>query len=272
MIFQVYTPSFPLSHFIENFIYYKDYNPEHSIERLLPDGNVTLIIDLTENPKAIFDNETLKEIQTCRDVWFSGIRSKPISIPSGNGNEMFIINFLKGKAYPFVSQPMNSLADSVLDAQLTCGKNILDVRESLLALKTPRQKFLFAERSFLKIYRDRLYENPFTDYAVSKILQSPNLVSIRDISKKTGYSQKHFINVFKHHVGLTPKEFLKVIRFQKAIAEVAEKKECNWASIAYDCGYYDQSHFISDFKIFSGFTPQQFIKRNVSFKNYVAIQ
>jgi AraC-like DNA-binding protein len=160
----------------------------------------------------------------------------------------------------------------VVDGKLVCGERILNLRESLLALKTPQQRFLFAEKDFLKIYRDKLYENPFTDYAVSKILQTPNLVSIKDISKKTGYSQKHFINVFKRHVGLTPKEFMKVIRFQKAITEVEKKKGFNWANVAYECGYYDQSHFIADFRTFSGFTPQQFIKRDVSFKNYVAIQ
>jgi AraC-like DNA-binding protein len=272
MVFETYTPAFPLSHFIESFIYYKEYCPDHSIERLLPDGNVTLIIDLTETPKSIFDNDTLKEIQSCRHVWFSGIRSKPISIPSGKGNEMFIINFLKGKAYPFLSQPLHSLANRVVEGEAVLGKDILNLRDALLGLKTPNQKFLYAEKNLLKIYRARLYENPFTEYSVSKILESPGMLTINEISRKIGFSQKHFIKIFKEHVGLAPKEFLKVIRFQKAITELEQLKKCSWANIAYECGYYDQSHFIADFKTFSGFTPKQFTKKQISFRNYVAIE
>jgi len=72
MISKLYIPSYPLNQFIESFYYYTGFKPEHSFERFLPDGNVQLIFDFTDYPKYIYDNETLKEIQSCRNVWFSG--------------------------------------------------------------------------------------------------------------------------------------------------------------------------------------------------------
>ena len=96
MVFEVHIPAYPLNQFIESFIYYRDYNPVHSVDRLLPDGNINVVIDLTDYPKYIYDNDTLKEIQACKNVWFSGIRNHYITIPSGKDSEMFIINFVKG--------------------------------------------------------------------------------------------------------------------------------------------------------------------------------
>lgn len=272
MIFDSHIPKFPLNQFIESFIYYKDYNPIHSIERFLPDGNVNIVIDLTNTPKFIYDNETLKEIQTCKNVWFSGIRTNYITIPSGRDSEMFIINFHKGKAYPFVKMPLNELTDSVVDAELVFTTEILQIREAILNLKTRTEKFDYVERQLLNLYIKRLEINPFIDFAVQQILIAPNVTTIENIANKVGYSQKHLIKIFKDNIGLTPKSFLKVTRFQKAIEEIEFQKRANWTSIALDSGYYDQAHFINDFKSFSGFTPTQYIQSKSEFINYVAIE
>ena len=79
------------------------------------------------------------------------------------------------------------------------------------------------------------------------------------------------IKIFKEHVGVTPKVFLKIIRFQKALQEIETHKTVNWTSIAFESGYYDQAHFINDFKEFSGFTPNQYLKMQSDFANYIAV-
>ena len=271
MIFHLHIPCFPLNQFIESFIYYKDFNPVHSIDRFLPDGNVNVVIDLTDYPKFIYDNETLKEIQACRNVWFSGIRNNYITIPSGRDSEMFIINFHKGKAYPFVQMPLHELTDSVVDGDLVLTNEIMNMREMILSLPAISQKFIYAEQHLLKQFGKRLEPNPFIDFAVTKILQSPNQITIKSLSNKVGYSQKHFIQMFKENVGLTPKAFLKITRFQKVIGEIETSTKISWSTIAYESGYYDQAHFINDFKSFSGFTPQQYLTAKNDQLNYVPI-
>src|SRR5688500_17887960 len=101
MIFETFTPAKPLSDFITHFTYYKYYTPHHSIDRFLPNGNIEIVIDLTNEPKYIYDNVTLKEIQACKIIWISGIRNRFITIPSGKHSEMSIINFAKGMVKPF---------------------------------------------------------------------------------------------------------------------------------------------------------------------------
>ncbi len=272
MIFEHHIPPFPLNQFIESFIYYRDYNPSHSVDRFLPDGNVNVVIDLTDYPKYIYDNETLKEIQACRNVWFSGIRTNFITIPSGKESEMFIINFHKGSSYPFVQMPLSTLTDSVVDGELVLTNEIMDLRGMIQEASTIMGKFLAVETFLARKFAGRLEVNPFITYAVRKIIMAPSQASIQQISGKVGYSQKHLIKMFKDNVGLTPKGFLRVIRFQKAIQEIAKTKRANWTSVALESGYYDQAHFINDFRSFSGYTPGQYLDKQSEFLNYIPVQ
>ncbi len=271
MIFHLHIPSFPLNQFIDSFIYYKDFNPTHSIDRFLPDGNINVVIDLTETPKYIYDNETLQPIQTCRKIWFSGIRNKYISISSGRDCEMFVINFKKGRSYPFVQMPLEELTDMVVDGELVLSNEILNMREEILSLPLVNEKFSFAETFLCKQFGRNFELNPFIDYAVNRIVQSPAKLSIEHLSHKVGYSQKHLIRLFKDHVGLTPKAFLKVERFQRTIQEIESAKSIDWLNLAMDTGYYDHAHFINDFKLFSGLTPQQYLHLKNDQLNYVPV-
>jgi len=82
--------------------------------------------------------------------------------------------------------------------------------------------------------------------------------SVRDVSRELGLSQRRFIQVFGSFIGLTPKIFCRILRFQQARV-LAEKLEApNWAELAVSCGYFDQSHLIKDFKEFSGSTPRTY--------------
>jgi len=271
MISKLHIPSYPLNRFIQSFYYYKDYYPSHRIERLLPDGNVQIIFELTGRPRYIYNNNTLEEIQACRNVWFAGIWTKPITIPSGRDSEMIIVQFHKGKAYPFISETMHALTNIVVDAELVFKNDILYLTEKLKNAGSIDEKFQILEKNLFGFYLNNLYENPFIDFAISKIITKPAHWRIREIADRAGYSQKHIIKLFKDHVGLTPKEFLKIIRFQKVIEDIEKQKTINWASIAADCGFYDQSHFISDFRTYSGYTPADYMKQRGEYLNYIPI-
>jgi AraC-like DNA-binding protein len=271
-IYKIYAPALPLRSFVTHFTYYKNHTPDYSINRFLPDGNVEIVIDLTETPKFIYDDNSLVEIQACNKLWISGIRNKYITIPSGRDSEMFVINFRKGMAYPFLGLPLGDLSDKVVDGDLILKKIFLQLREQLFTCYTVEKKFLLAELILTKHFLPVLSVDPIIEYAVNRILAAPEIVVIKSIAVKTGYSSRHLVHLFKHKVGVSPKAFLKIIRFQKSIREIELKGYTNFSSLASDCGYYDQSHFIADFKSFSGFTPAAYIKQKADYLNYVPIR
>ncbi len=274
LIFEVHIPSLPLHHIIKNIFYIEGFSPEHKIDRLLPDGNTEMIIDLTDDPKFIYDNDSFEVVQTCRYAWLSGMRTKPISIPSNN-HKMIVINFHKGKAFPYYPFPANEITDYVVDADLVFGKSIFDIREQLLACTTVTKIFKLLEQFFLKLSGLDLNlstEAKCVEFAIQSILKKPDTSQLKSLSQKIGYSQKHFINLFKKQVGITPKNFQKIVRFQKAIVDIDVSEELDWGAISFDCGYYDQAHFINDFKKFSGFTPKTYFRKKAELLNYIPVQ
>jgi AraC-like DNA-binding protein len=264
MILHTHKPVFPLNRFVENLVYFDGPSTAHNLDRFLPDGNSEIIIDLTERPQYIYDNETLQAVQACRHAWVSGVRTHPITIPSGQGNRMVIVAFKRGKAFPFYRFPMRELTNRVVDADLVLGRLVTELRERLLALRSIKQIFPLVEAFLLQQAGKALEETVSTrciDYALSSIIHQPTIQRLRELSEQIGYSHKHFISLFADQVGISPKQYLRIMRFQETICAIEKKKTIRWSEIARECGYYDQAHLTHDFRNFSGFTPNEYLKK-----------
>ncbi len=271
MIFETHLPKSPLDRFVQVFIFHEAYNPAHRVDRFLPDGNVEIIIDLNDRPQYIYDNDSLIEIQACNRVWASGVRTRPITIPSGKDSSMMIIAFKRGMAYPFFPFPMDEVSDAVVDADLIWGEDFGLLREQIAENKSSSKKFEIVEDFLIRAYLSRMIVNPCVEYAVNSIIAAPDATSIGRLTSKIGYSQKHFISMFRKQVGITPKSYLKIMRFQRTV-ELAERTDVvDWRQVALDAGFFDQAHFIHDFKHFSGFTPDEYLKRKTDQLNYVPV-
>lgn len=271
MIFQVHIPAFPLNRFIAAFIYFERAEHAHTVDRFLPNGDTEILIDFNDAPQHIYDNESLKEVQACNRVWASGVRTKPITIPSGDGATMMVISFKKGMAAPFFPFPMKEIADSVVDADLVWGRKFAELRERLIEEKSIGRRFVMVEEFLLEHCGRRLEVSPCVEFAVEAMANRPDGINIARMNSQIGYSQKHFIDLFKRSVGVTPKAYLKIMRFQKAIRTIDAADTIEWDMIAQECGFYDQAHFINDFKHFSGFTPEHYSKIRSNYQNYVPV-
>jgi AraC-like DNA-binding protein len=275
MTIHIHQPSFPLNNFIDRFIYMEGLTFTHTLDRFLPDGNTELIIDLMETPQYIHDNHTLEIIQVCRHAWVSGVRTRPITIPAGTNNKLLVVAFKKGAAHPFYSFPMSELTDSVVMADLVFGNAISELREQLCSARSVSEMFCWVEFFLLAKAGDQLHANPISkciQHAITHITSQPDVLSFQSLSNHIGYSQKHFIDLFRKQVGVAPKQYLKIMRFQKAIHETTRGHSINWSRLASESGFYDQAHFIHDFKEFSGFTPNEYLQRKNTELNYVPVQ
>lgn len=274
MILEFHIPPLPLSNYVELITYYKGYNPPHTIERLLPDGGIDLIIDLTNVPKYIYDNDTLKEVQSCKKAWISGMRTEYISIQAkASESEMMVIRFRPGMAWSFLHMPVLEIKNKVVDAELVFGNEFLSFREMLLEKLEPGQKFSIAETYLLGRIKNHFEIHPAVQYCMSKIGNSPSQASIKDITHKTGYTNKHLISLFGKYAGIGPKKYVSVLKFQQAVILLEKNPgQINWSGLALDCGYYDQAHFINEFKRFSGFNPTAYMNVKGDYINYIPIR
>ncbi len=95
--------------------------------------------------------------------------------------------------------------------------------------------------------------------------------SVAQVVDKAGFSQRRFIQLFDEQVGLTPKLFCRVSRFQRVVQIAHGAAQIDWADLALDCGYYDQAHFIHDFQSFAGITPGTYLQQRTQHLNHVPL-
>ena len=100
--------------------------------------------------------------------------------------------------------------------------------------------------------------HPAIRHALAEFSRRPDPASVGHAADFVGLSARRFIELFRRYIGVTPKLYCRIRRFQRALGELHRIKQMDWSAFALECGYYDQSHFIRDFRQFSGLTPSAY--------------
>lgn len=275
MTFETYVPAPPLDQFVQFLWFYDGFMPDHTREKLLPDASMELIIDLREHPKKLYDANHPARFTEFRHAWLSGMHTGFIVIDASPGS-MMGAHFRPGGAWPFFSTPLSEFTDKVVPFDCVVGRaEAVSLRDHLLHLDTYQQKFSLLESFLLAKGGDRLRIDPLLGSALPDLLSRmdrPQL-RIKDLAHKVGVSQRHLIQCFEKKIGLKPKQLERVVRFQQAVKFLERKTrdDVDWATVAIDCGYYDQSHFINDFQRFSSYTPSDYLLQVREHQNYIIL-
>ncbi len=144
MTFEIYELKYPLDKYIESIFYFKDFVPEHSIERVVPTGNVFILIELDGLERKIFDKE-LNPIAYLRKSWVSGMQQKYLNISSHQHSEMLVIQFKTTGAFPFLKIPINELNNTVRESDNYFGDSILNLRHKIIQKQNFNDKFEIVE-------------------------------------------------------------------------------------------------------------------------------
>lgn len=171
---------------------------------------------------------------------------------------VFQIVFLPGAIYQLTGIPSNELVNEYLDASLVFGKQVHDINEQLseapdyTAMITIGNQFvrtLMAKSSKLIQPIDAIWLT---------LLQKDNPYTIDWIAKQACYSVRQLERKFKERTGVSPKLFMRIIRFDHAFRQKNSFPEVEWLRIALECDYHDYQHLAKDYKDFTGLSPTQF--------------
>jgi AraC-like DNA-binding protein len=264
MLFRSYIPSPPLRDFVADFWLYDGYTGPHGRERILPSGTIELVINLREDELRIYDAARPDRCKRFSGALVSGAYSGFFVSDTAEEASIMGAHFRPGGALPFLGFPAGELADTHLDLETLWGRSAVTLRERLCGAAAPAERFRFLEEALVA----RLSRPPEHHYAVPAALEAfarmDARLTMREMIRRIGLSQRRFIQVFAAEVGMTPKVFSRVQRFHRALAlarrEVSPDWAPDWARLAIDCGYFDQSHLIRDFRAFSGFSPAGYLR------------
>lgn len=261
MRFSSVKPTELLADFVDNLWLYEGYQAEHVNERILPTGTMELVINLRENELRIYDAEQPNLCTRFSGAVVSGAYWK--GFVSDTAEEAFImgIHFKPGGAFPFLGVPADEFADMHVDLETLWGASAMLLREQLCEASTAAERFQLLEKALIS----HLFRPMEHHYAVSTAIElfgRQIAVTVRDAARNVGLSERRFIQIFKAEIGVTPKLFSRVQRFQRARAMIhRQEKTADWADISMECGYFDQSHLIREFLEFSGLSPAAYLRQ-----------
>jgi AraC-like DNA-binding protein len=251
-------PQPALSAFVESVWALSD-APAHTRERIVPSGTFELVINLAEDEFRIYDSPDGNRCRRFPGAMISGVYAKPFVIDTRVHASIVGVHFRPGGASRFLGVRADELADTHVDLADLWGFEARLLRERLCAAPTTELQFRVLESALLKRMSSRDHHHRAVRFALEKL--SAEGASVATIATDVGLSHRRLIEVFAREVGMTPKRFGSIRRFQRALALALRSQERDWTELALDAGYCDHAHLIRDFVAFSGFTPAEYRRR-----------
>jgi AraC-like DNA-binding protein len=190
------------------------------------------------------------------DSALTGLRNAPRTIRYAPNSATLLVTFNESAAASFFREPLNELFGTTqsLDNFIKREK-LRDIHEQLSEAKNNLERITIVEK-FLIAQLKITEENLLILHAIQKIKASGGRLRIRELAASLYISQDPFEKKFRKAVGTSPKQFSNIVRLRSLIDNYAEQE--SFTGMAYSAGYFDQAHFIKDFKSFTGHTPLQY--------------
>ncbi|SFD47583.1 transcriptional regulator, AraC family [Chitinophaga sp. CF118] len=186
----------------------------------------------------------------------SGLRNSPRLIGYSKATAALLVIFTEGGAAAFLKQPLHELFQGSLSLDdLIPRFRLNEVEERLGEAGNTQQRIAIVERFLLSILKVQQSDLLITN-AIQEIKQANGDLRIKSLISKLYISQDAFEKRFRKTVGTSPKQFAGIVRWRNVIAKYPQSTSLTAA--AHAAGYFDQAHFIKDFKSFTGQTPHSF--------------
>ncbi|MGD0778015.1 MAG: helix-turn-helix domain-containing protein [Candidatus Solibacter sp.] len=270
MTFVQRTPAPPLDSFVECVWFCRNARRAIMFERVLPTGGPQLIVNLGEDETRVYENTARGlHCQSSPGSILTGITTRAHIIDTAEQEYVAGIAFRPGGTVPFFAAPAFELSDTDTPVAVLWGtRSEARLREQLLAASNPNEILDTLETSLLAAWRDSVV-HPAVTFAIEVFQSQPQVVRIDSVADAVGLSAKRFIERFKAEVGVTPKRFCRLLRFQRAVKQAHRAVPVDWTLLALECGYFDQAHFIHEFRQFSGLAPGEYRAAATVFANHV---
>jgi AraC-like DNA-binding protein len=238
--------------------------PPHPRARILPSGTLELVVNLAEDEIRIRDPAAPRSVRRYPGALISGALTSSFGIDPCEHGSSIGVHFKPGGAFPFLGVSAFELADAHVDLEALWGRRARVLRDRL-GVAPLSEKFTILEDALLDCLARPARRHPVVPFALAELSRSD--VAVRTLAEHAGLSHRRLVEVFRAEVGMTPKTFSRVRRFERTLARARGSTAApDWASLALECGYFDQSHMIRDFVALSGLTPLELFRRTSEIK------
>ena len=265
MLLRRYSPHPLLSPHVETVWVFESPNPlpVRDLRTIVPNARLKLIIHFRGGQLTGVNERTLWHDEGTISV--TGMMSGPVIVQSSSSPIGILgVEFKTASAYRFFGLPLKELTDAIYDIGEVLGKSGRDLKRRIAEANVP-EKIRLLEEFLLGRLSDSPQDDPVALSAVQAITATAGRIRIADLGRQLGYSKRYLDLKFADYVGLSPKALARIVRFQQFYKQWGKgtAPERIWKGI--DDGYYDQAHFIKEFKQFTGHTPSSFSHQHNEF-------
>jgi len=249
---ELFLPTVQLSHLVKRFMIIE--TDLGMVNKILPATSVVMAFRYRGGVSYATDTNTASLPASA----ITGLRNTTRLVNYASETANLLVIFQEGGAAALLREPIHALfglnvsLDSLFPQQL-----IRDVEEQLAEAKSNQQRVSIVEK-FLTRRMNNVATDPLVSNAIQTIQQTNGAIRIKDILTDLPISRDPFEKRFRRMVGTSPKQFSEIVRFRHIINQYSP--DTSLTDTAYSAGYFDQAHFINDFKSFTGQAPQQFFK------------
>jgi AraC-like DNA-binding protein len=224
------------------------------VQRIIPSGLAELVLYLKPRPKILTDNKHSSD-----NVALCGQQNDFYDLELTDNYSVFAIVFKPQGLMRFFNFPLNEIYNRIVSLKDINGQAGRELEEKMNEATAFQQQV-----SIVEAYLFDLMKNNFDDFTFRRInhiaeliKQTYGTINIHQMASEACLSRKQFERIFAGHIGISPKQYLKIIRFQSAIYQKSQNNQLSMAELSFKRGNFDLSHFINDFKSLCGLTPKQ---------------
>lgn len=268
MIYKLVQPSEELKPFVKHYWILEESNPSGNgcKQRIYPSGFTELLFFYGDRYVKIDQNEKKKLLP---HAYFSGqINNYYDILPTGKIG-LIAVTFKPDAAKLFLKIPIQEFGNDLvpLDCVLANNGKILEEKVidnlSISERINKIEDFLIAQ-----LNNQNIYDYKRIHFTLHQINQKRGIINNDQLANYACLSKKQFNRKFTDYIGISPKQFTKIVRFQNTIFNQQHKTMNSLTELAYACGYYDQAHFSNEFKLFTGYSPKEFFTVCEPFSDY----
>lgn len=256
MDYQTYPPAEPLTDFVKCYWTLdapKEDNPDR--QRIVPDGCMEMIIHYGDYYTQFRDDGS--SFVQPRSFVFGQITKQLEIAPTGTTGIM-AIRFHPDGFIPFSTLSVSAMENRAVSLTELYGQEGEQLEKEIINAANHQNRIVILDAFLLKRLTDTKNIDVLTASSVDTLLKLKGQLSVDQLAEQQRTSRRQLERRFAITIGLSPKQLAKIIRLQNTLKSLEQKQFGNLTSLAVENGYFDQAHFIKDFKEFTGMTPKQF--------------